>query len=150
MPRSTAKAVSQVARIEHEVTVALNESTSLNPLADLVLLLHSASDPLVSHKAIYAIYRLFVLVISSGRLKAETDQADEVKAVRAWLLGKLEDYIDLLCGFLKDDQGPLRVCLSPIPHNFGANLPSRSGRFSTSSDVADEAFVVAYTKGEWE
>jgi U3 small nucleolar RNA-associated protein 19 len=111
MPKSIDNAVSQVVRIAHEVTVALNESTSLNPLADLISLLHSSSDPLVSHKAIYAVYRIFVLVISSGRLKAGTDQPDEVNIVRTWLVERLEEYIDLLCGFLKDDQEPLRVCL---------------------------------------
>ena len=51
--------------------MALNESTSLNPLADLIPLLYSnTSDPLVSHKAIYAVYRILVLVMPSGRLKA--------------------------------------------------------------------------------
>jgi U3 small nucleolar RNA-associated protein 19 len=117
MAKSVDNAVSQIVRIEHEVTVALNESTTLNPLADLIPLLYSTSDPHVSHKAIYAVYRIFVLVISSGRLKAGTDQPDEVKIVRAWLVERFEEYVDILCGFLKDEQEPLRVCLLLILHN---------------------------------
>jgi U3 small nucleolar RNA-associated protein 19 len=88
--------------LESTLTAALKSNGSLNPLADLVdmtLKTTSASD---THKAIYALYRVFVLIISGGRLSTSES------VVKAWLWQRLNAYVDFLVGLLQDEEKQLR------------------------------------------
>ncbi|GLB45172.1 putative CBF/Mak21 family protein [Lyophyllum shimeji] len=96
-----------IQRLEAELTQAISAGASLNPLADLVELALATKNPQETSKAIYALYRVFVLVISSDKLGLGGD--DAAKVVKAWLWDRLNVYVDYLGGLLKDEEKTLRI-----------------------------------------
>jgi U3 small nucleolar RNA-associated protein 19 len=102
--------IAQIQSLESTLTDAVQSSASLNPLADLLNLAHTATDEKDVSKAIYALYRVFVVLVSSGKMSASTEATnEEMKVVRAWLLERLGAYQDLLVGLMKDEDAGLRV-----------------------------------------
>ena len=97
--------------LETKVTDAASSNSSLNPLADLLELTVSYEDPQLTLKGIYAMYRVFVILIDSGRLGPHSDE--EAKVVREWISDRLSEFSDFLFGLLKDEETTLRVCFIP-------------------------------------
>ncbi|RDB30748.1 hypothetical protein Hypma_005743 [Hypsizygus marmoreus] len=98
---------SALRQLEENVTRAVANETSLNPLADLVDLTLRTKSPQDTSKAIYALYRAFVLVIADDKLGLCGDEA--AKLVKAWLWDQLNVYVDYLGGLLKDEEKTLRA-----------------------------------------
>ncbi|KAJ2925280.1 hypothetical protein H1R20_g11839, partial [Candolleomyces eurysporus] len=96
--------------IEDALASSVKASTSLNKLADLVDLVVKQQEPQVVSKGIYALYRIFTLIISTGKLSISGD--DAAKAVKAWLWERLHAYTDFLLGLLKDEEKVLRTWFS--------------------------------------
>lgn len=96
-----------VVQLEAELTSAASKNASLNPLADLLDLALNSKSPQDTSKAIYALYRLFVLIITNDKLGLGGDEA--AKIVKAWLWERLNTYVDYLGGLLKDEEKTLRV-----------------------------------------
>ncbi|KAF8155473.1 CBF/Mak21 family-domain-containing protein [Crassisporium funariophilum] len=97
----------QIKNLEDELTAAVVQNASLNPLADLLSLAHNAADPHDTSKAIYALYRVFVVTISNNKLGFGGDEAAVV--VKAWIWERLQSYVDFLGGLLQDDEKFLRT-----------------------------------------
>src|SRR5580765_2555735 len=83
-----------VKQLEDEITSAISNNSSLNPLANLLALLFDLEDPHETSKAIYALYRVFVSIIVSGKLSPGGE--DTVKVVNVWLWEKLMSFVDFL------------------------------------------------------
>lgn len=96
-----------IQRLEEQLTAAAASNSSLNPLADLLELAFTAGDAQDTSKAIYSLYRIFVILISGGKLGTGGDEA--AKVVKAWIWDRLNSYVDFLCGLLKDEEKLLRV-----------------------------------------
>jgi len=105
--RKTAVQITSIKSLEAQLTSAVADNGSLNPLADLLALAHSTSDAREISKTIYSIYRVFVLIISRGMLVHGGD--DAAKLVRKWIWEKLDSFVKLLVGLLQDDEPSLRV-----------------------------------------
>lgn len=105
--RKTTVESTSVKSLEAQLTSAVTENGSLNPLADLLLLAYGSSDARAMSKAVYSVYRVFVLIISRGMLVHGGD--DAVKLVRKWIWEKLDSYVELLVGLLQDEEPALRV-----------------------------------------
>ncbi|KAH9994722.1 CBF/Mak21 family-domain-containing protein [Russula vinacea] len=88
--------------LEDKLTESIAENASLNLLADLTALAASLDDPHSVLKAIYACYRVFVLLISKGCLSNPTDE--QAIIVRTWIFERLDEYVRLLCGLLQDEE----------------------------------------------
>lgn len=102
-----------IQRLEENVTSALAQSACLNALADLTNLASLISDAQDLHKAIYALYRVFVLIIELNRLCGASGEAEEAKLVRSWLNERLAEYTQLLCKSLRHEQKSIKVrCLA--------------------------------------
>ena len=99
---------SHIRSLEDQLIAAVASKSSLNPLADLLDIARSTSDAQLLSKAIYALYRVFVVIIANGLLLAVAG-SDETKAVRAWIQEKLDAYVDFLTGLLKDEESALKV-----------------------------------------
>lgn len=112
--RKTAHAAS-IQRLEEALTSALSKSASLNPLADLTSLVNTLTDSQDLHKAIYALYRVFVLIIGSGRLCGGPEEGEEAKVVRSWINERLAEYTSVLCRCLRHAQKGIRVCINYPP-----------------------------------
>ncbi len=97
----------QIKAVEFDLIQAVNNNGSLNALVDLLNLVQSTKDPLQITKAIYATYRVFVVIITEGKLGLGGDEA--AKLVKTWLLGQLDTYVDFLATLLKDEEKTLRV-----------------------------------------
>jgi U3 small nucleolar RNA-associated protein 19 len=112
--RKTVPSTSGVAvdDLEQKLTTAISEGTSLNPLAELINFASTATDPVMTHKAIYALYRVSVLVIAANKLNGGKEESDEARTVRAWISTRLSEFVDFLCGLLKDSEKALRVRLN--------------------------------------
>jgi U3 small nucleolar RNA-associated protein 19 len=110
--------------LEDEISKAVEAGSSLNPLADLVALLLSTSDPQDVSKAIYALYRSFVLVIASGKLTPASND-DAAKTVKTWIWEHLNTYTDFLVGFMKDEEKHLRVSALKILMSLQKHLSSK-------------------------
>lgn len=100
-----------IQELEKQLTVAVSNGSSLNPLADLLDIALSTEEPAPLSKAIYALYRVFVVILSNGLLSGP-DRTEEAKAVRSWLLERLNAFTDLLTSLLKDEEPSLNVCAS--------------------------------------
>lgn len=120
---------SSIKYLEDQLIAAVSSKSSLNPLADLLDIARNTSDPGVLSKAIYALYRVFVVIIINGLLLNVAGN-DETKAVRAWLQEKLHGYVELLLGLLKDEESILKVCQSFFTPAQGCSL---LGLLQTSS-----------------
>ncbi|KAK7043530.1 hypothetical protein R3P38DRAFT_3441328 [Favolaschia claudopus] len=96
-----------VKQLEAQLTAAATSNGSLNPLADLLELAFKANDAQDTFKALYALYRVFVFIITGGKLASGGDAA--AKVVKTWIWERLHSYIDFLCGLLKDEENVLRV-----------------------------------------
>lgn len=96
-----------IERLEADLTEAISTNSSLNPLADLLDLALKTKEASVTAKAIYALYRVFVLLISADKLGLNGDEA--AKVVKTWLWDRLGIYVDFLGGLLKDQEKTLRV-----------------------------------------
>ena len=99
---------SSLRSLENTLTSAATNNSSLNPLADLVDLAYAATNAQDVSKAIYSLYRVFVVIITGGRLDSGEDET--TKVVRRWIMGKLDSYVKLLAGLLQDEEPTLRVC----------------------------------------
>ena len=100
-----------IKQLEDEITASISSAASLNPLADLISLAISLHDAQSVLKAIYASYRVFVLLISKGCLENSTSEQE--KLVRAWILQRLDEYVRFLSGLLADEESLLRVRHTP-------------------------------------
>ncbi|KAH9478549.1 hypothetical protein JR316_0009004 [Psilocybe cubensis] len=98
---------SRIKQLEEEITEAVGKNLSLNPLADLLALAYDVEDPHDTSKAIYALYRVFVVIISNKKLDVGGDEA--AKVVKAWIWERLQSYTDFLGSLLQDDEKFLRV-----------------------------------------
>ncbi|KAI0295719.1 CBF/Mak21 family-domain-containing protein [Russula brevipes] len=108
---------SRIKQLEDELTESVSSNASLNSLADLTSLATSLDEPHSVLKAIYACYRVFVLLVSKGRLETSTDE--KMKVVRTWVLERLDEYVRFLCGLLHDEESLLRIVPHPqfnVPH----------------------------------
>lgn len=105
--KTTKDFVSRVKQLEEELTYAIAKNASLNSLADLLALAYDAEDPHDTSKAVYALYRVFVIIISNNKLGISGDEA--AKVVKAWIWDRLQAYVDFLGSLLQDDEKFLRV-----------------------------------------
>ncbi|EJT99571.1 CBF-domain-containing protein [Dacryopinax primogenitus] len=106
--------------LETTLNQALESSASLNPLVDLLALAES-DDAGVVHKAIYALYRVFVVSIDKGMLSLEAGEAggkggeeENVALVRAWLRERWEEYINLLGKLMHHEETGIRTAALEI------------------------------------
>ncbi|KAH8106522.1 CBF-domain-containing protein [Phellopilus nigrolimitatus] len=133
-----------------ELTAALASNASLNPLADLLHIASSTSDPNVALKAIFALYRLFTLCAQKGLLSAgaNAQQQPARKAVRAWVAARLDAFADLLCALLKDDEKTLRTSslkiLFSLLRQLSSVIPAPSSAATSSSSAAPLRFDVPF------
>ena len=100
--------IAQIKSLEDQLIAAVTSKSSLNPLSDLLDIARNASVAHVLSKAMYALYRVFVVIISNGLLLASTGN-DETKAVRAWIQEKIDAFVELLIGLLQDEESILKV-----------------------------------------
>ncbi|KAI0051377.1 CBF-domain-containing protein [Auriscalpium vulgare] len=123
----------KIIALESALTAAVSAKASLNPLADLVELTRTADDPQALSKAIYATYRVFVLIISEGKLEVDTAEGpeDEAKVVRAWILERLADFAEALGGLMSDAETSLRTSALSIQMSLVKHLSSSLSKAST-------------------
>ncbi|KAJ6499420.1 CBF/Mak21 family-domain-containing protein [Mycena sanguinolenta] len=114
--------------LEQQLTVAAANNSSLNPLADLLELAFNAAEAQDTSKAVYSLYRIFVILITGGKLGSGGDEA--AKVVKGWIWDRLNSYVDFLCGLLKDEEKLLRTSALQI-------LFSLQKHLSTASSTAD-------------
>lgn len=95
--------------LEKQLTAAVSEGHSLNPLADLLAAALEPDNAAHCHKALYSLYRVFV-IITSRDLLSGPDRTTEAKAVRTWLLEKFHAYTELLTRVLHGEKFHLKVC----------------------------------------
>lgn len=105
--QQSSEIVQSIQRLEEGLTHAVTNNGSLNPLADLLDVALKANEPQDTSKAIYALYRVFVVIISSDKLSLDGD--DAAKVVKAWIWERLNSYVEFLGGLLKDEEKILRV-----------------------------------------
>ncbi|KAI0747771.1 CBF-domain-containing protein [Daedaleopsis nitida] len=117
--------------LEKQLTTAVSKGSSLNPLADLLDIALDVSSPTQLSKAIYALYRVFVIIISNGLLSGP-DRTEEAKAVRAWLFERLHAFVDLLASLLKDEEASLKRSALDILFSLQKHLSSSLTRIGDS------------------
>ncbi len=105
----TASNAADIRELEAQLTDAVTSQSSLNPLADLLEIARNAAEVVLLSNAIYALHRVFVVIISNGLLQSKASN-EETLAVRTWLQERLQSYVAILSGLLQDDDDTIRVC----------------------------------------
>ncbi|KAF8504436.1 ribosome biogenesis protein Noc4 [Russula emetica] len=98
---------SYIKELENKLRESISSNGSLNSLADLTSLAASLNEPHSVLKAIYACYRVFVLLASKGYLMNPADEQTNV--VRTWIFERLDENVRFLCGLLQDEESLLRT-----------------------------------------
>ncbi|KDQ53338.1 hypothetical protein JAAARDRAFT_433296 [Jaapia argillacea MUCL 33604] len=130
LARSTeASSASHVEDLENQVVAAVATNGSLNSLADLLDITLTSSEVETASKGIYALYRSFVTIISSGNLSFKGDE--NAKVVRAWIWEKLNGYVEYLGGLLKDTDKGLRTSSLQILFSLLKHLSTSLAKSST-------------------
>ena len=93
--------------LELQITAAVVNNASLNPLSDLLDIAQNVSDAKDMSKAVYSLYRMFTVIVSSNKLAP--GGGDAAKIVRKWVWERLDAYVNLLLGLLQDEEPTLRV-----------------------------------------
>jgi hypothetical protein len=124
---SAASQIAKVAEYESQLASA-TKKTEFNPNALIPLTTLARNDsPEVAHKAVWALHRAWVKILSDGHLVpssagghaesvkgkgSKEDDSPEAAAavVQKWLMDRLKEYQDILVGFLHDSEPSLRVC----------------------------------------
>lgn len=96
------------------------ESFNPNPLLELIAFARH-DDPRIVHSAIWALHRVFIKIIGDGRVgravlvssaagdQDEVDLRGEGWQVREWIMQRLNEYVDVLAGLMRDSEEALRV-----------------------------------------
>ncbi|QRV75921.1 hypothetical protein RhiJN_03936 [Ceratobasidium sp. AG-Ba] len=122
----------RIESLESSLAQSLLSGGSLNAFVDLLELARSTTDAAVLHKIIYALYRSTVSIAASPKLDASKCRTEESKLVRTWLLDRVNEYIDLLCGLMADEEKGLRSAALQIHMSALKHL---SSAFSNASDT---------------
>ncbi|KAF9051298.1 CBF/Mak21 family-domain-containing protein [Panaeolus papilionaceus] len=130
--------------LEETLTQALSKNGSLNRLADLLSLMESTQDAHEMSKAIYALYRVFVIVISSGKMGLGGDEA--AKVVKAWIWERTQTYTDFLGGLLKDEEKFLRTSALQILFSLLKHLSTSYSKSATTSKPQPQFHVSHFRK----
>ncbi|KAF8621393.1 hypothetical protein AX15_007846 [Amanita polypyramis BW_CC] len=133
-----------IKHLEDELTRAISENTSLNPLIDLINLALSAPDAQNTSKAIYALYRVFVLLISKNKLSLGGGEA--AKVVKAWLWERLDTYTQFLGGLMKDEEKTLRISALQILFSIQKHLSSSYSNAPTLSSPQPQFHMSHFRK----
>ncbi|PFH48026.1 hypothetical protein AMATHDRAFT_150792 [Amanita thiersii Skay4041] len=120
-----------VKSLEEELTNAISNNGSLNSLSDLLELAINARESQNTSKGIYALYRVFVLLIINNKLIITGDEA--AKVVKAWLLEQIDTYVEFLGGLLQDEEKALRISALQILFSLQKHLSSAYSNVLTSS-----------------
>ncbi|TEB04125.1 CBF-domain-containing protein, partial [Coprinellus micaceus] len=134
--------VSEIKSLEDELVAAVQANTSLNKLADLVdLVVGKSLEPRDLSKGIYALYRAFTLIISTGKLSIQGD--GPAKAVKTWLWERLHSYTDFLVVLLKDEEKVLRTSSLQILFSLQKHL-STAQTAATSASFSRPEFHLSH------
>ncbi|GHJ86489.1 hypothetical protein NliqN6_2891 [Naganishia liquefaciens] len=122
---STASQIAKVTEYESQLTSSTKKTEfNPNPLIPLTALARHNS-PEVVHKAVWALYRAWVKILTDGHLvpTAAGGQADVTRpkheekddspeaaaaAVQKWMMERLREYQEILAGLLRDSEPSLR------------------------------------------
>lgn len=109
--QSDDQTVTTIKELEAKLITAVSKNESLNNLANLVQLALTASDANHVLKASYALYRIFVILITKGVMNSNgSEESEQARTVRAWLWELMNQYAEFLGGLLQDEEAILRVC----------------------------------------
>ncbi|KAK7686417.1 hypothetical protein QCA50_010641 [Cerrena zonata] len=123
---------SSIQQLEEQVTAAVASKGSLNPLADLLDIAQEATDPSSLTKALYALYRSFVTILTNGLL-TNTPANEEARTVRTWVNDRLHEYTELLVSLLKDEDTTIRTSALKILLSIQKHLSSSLSKAESSS-----------------
>jgi U3 small nucleolar RNA-associated protein 19 len=113
----------QISTLESSLLADLSNPNNLLPLLSLA----RHNSPEVVHKAIWALHRAFIPLISSGRVggivstslvsrgadaSEEEVEVGSGREVKIWVRERLVEYLEILGGLLRDSEAALRVCPS--------------------------------------
>ncbi|KAF9075854.1 CBF/Mak21 family-domain-containing protein [Rhodocollybia butyracea] len=142
--RKIASSSSKISLLEKQLTSAVSSNGSLNDLVDLTsIALQSNSQAEDASKAIWALYRVWVTVINNGKLSSLLD--GNAKVVKAWLWDRLNEYVELLSGLLKDEEKTLRTSALQILFSLQTHL-SKAASDSASSSATPQFHVSHFRK----
>ncbi|KAJ3534709.1 hypothetical protein NM688_g7095 [Phlebia brevispora] len=127
--------------LEEQLIAAVSSKSSLNALADLLDITSNEADAQTVFKAIYALYRVFVVIITNGLL-LNVSGTDETRTVREWLQEKLRSYVELLTGLLKDEESMLKTSSLKILFSLQKHLSTSLSQAPGSSNVARPQFHI--------
>ncbi|KAF9033161.1 ribosome biogenesis protein Noc4 [Panaeolus papilionaceus] len=130
--------------LEETLTQVVSKNGSLNPLADLLSVMEGTQDAHETSKAIYALYRVFVVVISSGKMGLGGDEA--AKVVKAWIWERLQTYTDFLGGLLKDEEKFLRTSALQIMFSLLKHLSTSYSKSANASKPQPQFHVSHFRK----
>ncbi|KAG8691636.1 hypothetical protein FRC11_014013 [Ceratobasidium sp. 423] len=124
--------IEEIETIEATISKSLAEGGSLNGLADLLDLARSSTDAAILHKVLYGLYRSCVSIVASPKINLSKCLTEDSKLVRTWLLERIGEYTDFLCGLMADEEKALRTAALQILMSMLKHL---STAFSTASNT---------------
>ena len=112
-PNKKSKKIFQtdVHSLELSITKAIEDDTNLNGISELIRIASGQGDAKAVHVSLYAMYRIFTLLASGGRLRNIPNATDADLVILQWLDARLSDFDAILVGLLQSTEPALRVSL---------------------------------------
>ncbi|KAG8821763.1 hypothetical protein FRC17_009739 [Serendipita sp. 399] len=128
----------RISLLEEHLKDAIRDGKPLNELADLLKIAEKETEkPEALHKAIYAAYRTFSLLISNGWLHSSGSRSENVVVVRQWLFTRLDQFFNLLGDAFQHPEPLITEAATQIPLSLLKQL-------SSSISVATETPQIHY------
>lgn len=100
----------QIEKLEQDLKTAIETSSSLNSLADLLKEAKKhKKQPQILHKAIYALYRIFSLLVSGNYYHSQSKPSEKELVVRRWLVERLDQYLDFISSLSEHNEPTISV-----------------------------------------
>jgi hypothetical protein len=110
-PNDTQSDSQEIEKLEGDLKHAIENSSSLNALADLLKeATKNKKQPQLLHKSIYALYRIFSLLISANWYHSSSRPNQKNLVIRKWLVERLDQYLELLSSLLDHTEPTISVC----------------------------------------
>ncbi|KAF8645406.1 hypothetical protein AX16_007840 [Volvariella volvacea WC 439] len=135
-----------IKKVEKDLTHALANNGSLNPLADLLHLTTKATEATHTSKGIYALYRVFVLILTGNKLLENGAGDEKAKIVKNWVLERLNEFVMFLVGLLQDEEKTLRISALQILFSLQKHLSTFASASSSDPSRQPQFHIVHFKK----
>ncbi|PVF93474.1 CBF-domain-containing protein [Serendipita vermifera] len=137
----------KISELEEKLKNAIDQRGSLNALTDLLgELKNNTGHAQNLHKALYALYRTFSLLIYEDYFHSSVKPSEEALVVRKWVLQKFDQYLEICVALADRQEPPIYEAAVQIPLSLLKTLSSSLSKASGNPQIHSRTFRYLFPK----